>query len=48
VVERYRPDVACAAVPGDARNIKVTTPGDLPAAEALAATFEQGRWTDTA
>jgi 2-C-methyl-D-erythritol 4-phosphate cytidylyltransferase len=46
VVERYRPDVACAAVPGDDRNLKVTTPGDLATAEALATVFASGRWTD--
>ncbi len=46
VVERYAPRVVCAAVPGDPRNIKVTTPDDLPLAEALAARFDNGRWTD--
>ena len=46
VVERYTPEVVCAAVPGDARNIKVTTRDDLPLADALAARFDNGRWTD--
>jgi 2-C-methyl-D-erythritol 4-phosphate cytidylyltransferase len=46
VVERCAPRVVCVAVPGDPRNIKVTTPDDLPLAEALAARFDNGRWTD--
>lgn len=47
VVERYS-SLAVAAVPGDPRNIKVTTAADLPVAEALAARFVDGRWVDPA
>ena len=46
VVERYAPGLACAAVPGDPRNIKVTTRDDVVRAEALAARFDAGRWRD--
>jgi 2-C-methyl-D-erythritol 4-phosphate cytidylyltransferase len=35
VVLRYLPEVPIAAVPGSERNIKITYPGDLVAAEAL-------------
>ena len=46
ISERYAPEIVCAAVPGDPRNIKVTTLDDLPLAEALATHFDNGRWTD--
>lgn len=35
VVFRYTPAVTVALVPGDVRNLKVTTPGDLRVVEAL-------------
>ena len=47
VVERYS-SLAVAAVPGDPRNIKVTTAADLPVADALAARFGDGCWLDPA
>jgi len=39
VVFRYTPGVPVALVPGEERNLKVTTPGDLRVAEALLAEF---------
>jgi 2-C-methyl-D-erythritol 4-phosphate cytidylyltransferase len=50
VVEHYAArlpaPVAVAAVPGDERNLKVTTPADLDVAERLARLFSAGRWLD--
>ncbi len=44
-VERYS-DLVVAAVPGDPRNLKVTFPEDLVAAEDLARRWRQGGWVD--
>lgn len=50
VVEHYAAHlpapVAVAAVPGDERNLKVTTPADIDVAEHLAGLFTAGRWRD--
>jgi 2-C-methyl-D-erythritol 4-phosphate cytidylyltransferase len=45
VVERYAV-LDVAAVPGDPRNVKVTTVADVAVAEELAALLVDGRWTD--
>ena len=37
---------AARTVPGDPRNLKVTTPADLPVAEAHAARWRDGVWID--
>lgn len=43
VVSRYCPDVPVLVVPGDERNLKVTTPVDLLVVEALLGAAEDGR-----
>lgn len=45
VVERYAV-LDVAAVPGDPRNLKVTTAADVAVAEDLATLLVDGRWTD--
>jgi 2-C-methyl-D-erythritol 4-phosphate cytidylyltransferase len=49
VVEHYAgagAPVVVAAVPGDPRNLKITTEADVAVARALAEVFVAGRWTD--
>ncbi len=45
IVERYG-RLEVEVVPGDPRNLKLTTPADVDAAERLAARWRDGRWLE--